>query len=291
MKKLLSIILTAVMVVFAAAALVPVGAGATHGYLLGDANDDGDVTSKDVLLTRRYIAGLEDARDIDAVAADVNADDDVTSKDVLVMRRFIAGLDDLEGNNEDGKYKVSKISVGGKNISRFTVVLSEDADPCLEYASEIFVDRINHACGYKLNVTRGDTDGYAIKFSHDPAYGWESFRVFVDGDGDLEVVSGTKDRQRGAIYAVYHLLEEFVGYRFLMCDDYGCESELDVNGKRNGNVVYLYKADAADIPACLDETVEPFVKYREIAQEGKSYETMRWLHINDDPGGGPDQAR
>ena len=59
-------------------------------YLLGDANDDGSVDMKDVLLVRKYIAGMVDS--IDKTAADFNGDGEVNMKDVLLIRRFIAGL-------------------------------------------------------------------------------------------------------------------------------------------------------------------------------------------------------
>ncbi len=286
MKKLLSIILTAVMVVFAAAALVPVGAGATHGYLLGDANDDGDVTSKDVLLTRRYIAGLEDVRDIDAVAADVNIDDDVTSKDVLVMRRFIAGLDDLEGNNEDGEYKVDVISVGDRNITRYTVVAPEGTDPCVNNAADVLIDRIRRACGYKMNKSTDESavDGCKIVFRHDNddeyGVGSDGFKIKVEENGDVDIWCGPVDHQRGALYASYHILEEFVGYRFLIAETVNNDpsSRSDTHTE---DITYLYKSEKAVIPAGYDEEIVPKITYRAISQVGRTNENFSPLHIND----------
>lgn len=54
---------------------------------LGDANDDGFVDMKDVLLIRKYLAGL--ARTIDVEAADVIQDHSVDMKDVLRLRKDI----------------------------------------------------------------------------------------------------------------------------------------------------------------------------------------------------------
>ena len=62
--------------------------------LKGDINKDDDVTMKDVLLLRRYIAGLSELDEDGQRRADINADDDVTMKDVLKLRRIIAGLDE-----------------------------------------------------------------------------------------------------------------------------------------------------------------------------------------------------
>ena len=56
---------------------------------LGDVDGDGEVSMKDVLLVRKFIAGLVDS--IDESAADYNADGSVDMKDVLLIRKFIAG--------------------------------------------------------------------------------------------------------------------------------------------------------------------------------------------------------
>jgi|GEM_PF-2534333 len=61
--------------------------------LPGDVNGDGDITMKDVLKIRRFIAGLDDLSPEEQAIADVNGDGDVTMKDVLKIRRYIAGLD------------------------------------------------------------------------------------------------------------------------------------------------------------------------------------------------------
>ena len=61
--------------------------------LIGDVNGDGDVTVKDVLIMRRFIAGLEDLDDETVARGDMNGDGEITVKDVLKARRLIAGLD------------------------------------------------------------------------------------------------------------------------------------------------------------------------------------------------------
>ena len=58
----------------------------------GDADGDGDVTMKDVLAVRKFIAKLLDS--IDETAADVNGDGHVDMKDVLLIRKFIANIID-----------------------------------------------------------------------------------------------------------------------------------------------------------------------------------------------------
>lgn len=61
-------------------------------YIKGDIDLDGEITSNDVLLARRYVSGLEDLTDEQLYCGDLNEDDDVTSADILLIRRIIAGL-------------------------------------------------------------------------------------------------------------------------------------------------------------------------------------------------------
>lgn len=56
----------------------------------GDVNGDGQVTLKDAVLIRRYIAGGWDV-ELDEKCADVNGDGTVNLKDVVLIRRYIAG--------------------------------------------------------------------------------------------------------------------------------------------------------------------------------------------------------
>ena len=60
--------------------------------ITGDANGDGSVDMKDVLLVRKSIAGMTVT--IDETAADVDKDGSVTMKDVLKIRKYIAKMID-----------------------------------------------------------------------------------------------------------------------------------------------------------------------------------------------------
>ncbi len=59
----------------------------------GDANGDGELTVKDVLLIRRVIAGLAKLNPVFEERARISGGNDVCAKDVLKMRRIIAGLE------------------------------------------------------------------------------------------------------------------------------------------------------------------------------------------------------
>ena len=60
---------------------------------LGDANGDGEVNMKDVLLVRKYMAGS--AVEMDMLAADATDDGAVNMKDVLAIRKHVAGIEKL----------------------------------------------------------------------------------------------------------------------------------------------------------------------------------------------------
>ena len=62
-------------------------------YPLGDVNGDGDVNLKDILILRRYVAGIISIDDAMKLRADVNGDSDIDFKDILKLRRTVAGLE------------------------------------------------------------------------------------------------------------------------------------------------------------------------------------------------------
>ena len=61
----------------------------------GDANNDGTIDLKDVVIIRRYVAGGWDV-ELNPEDSDVNNDDEVDLKDVVLIRRYIAGGWDVE---------------------------------------------------------------------------------------------------------------------------------------------------------------------------------------------------
>ena len=56
----------------------------------GDADGDGQISMKDVLVIRKFIAGL--FANVNKEAADVNGDGNIDMKDVLMLRKYIAGI-------------------------------------------------------------------------------------------------------------------------------------------------------------------------------------------------------
>ncbi len=247
MKKLLSYFLALCMLI-SVLALFAVNTEATYGYLLGDADDSLQINMKDILLTRRYVAGLTTEKDINLTAADADKNTTVNLKDVLLIRKHVAGTEFLEGVNEKGTFKVGTVSIGERNITRFTIVIPDDATECMENAAQVLKNKISAACGYTLSVTYGETstNGYKIRFSFDEngenALGLEGYRVYVGENGDLNIICGSL---RGPIYATYYILEEFIGYRYFP-----------------GITDFLYSSDSVNISSTLDEKEIPGYSYR-----------------------------
>ena len=267
MKRLISLLLVLCMVCAAVPMAVMTSGATTYGYLLGDANDDNVVTLKDILAVRRYVAGVIGEKDLNCKASDTDKNELVTLNDVLILRRFVAGVSSLEGVNEDGRFKVGTFAIGGKNITRYTIVLPDDSTACMDNAAKVLRNKLADACGYTLSISNNEelVTGYKIKFEFDRndeyELGLEGYRVYVDDNGDLRVVCGS---MRGPIYAAYFMLEKLVGYRFL-----------------TGNETYLYKAESIDVPAEFDTTEIPGYSYRALSQIGGSGENAIPLRLND----------
>ena len=76
------------------------GSGLTDGQLVrGDVNGDNAINMKDVLLLRKYLAGI--IKEIDENLADCNRDGNVNMKDVLLLRKYLAGIAELPEIYED----------------------------------------------------------------------------------------------------------------------------------------------------------------------------------------------
>ena len=87
MKRWLAF-LTALLI--ALCAIGPSSAVASDNFLLGDVDGDANISMKDALFMRKYIAHQGDLAN--PVAADVNGDQSVDMRDVLLLRKYIAYL-------------------------------------------------------------------------------------------------------------------------------------------------------------------------------------------------------
>ena len=69
-------------------------------YSMGDANLDGNVNTRDVVLIKQSIVGLTELTDKQKVFADVYADGQINTRDVVLIQQSIVGMDVDLGTHE-----------------------------------------------------------------------------------------------------------------------------------------------------------------------------------------------
>ncbi len=184
-------------------------------YTLGDLNDDGKVDTKDVLVVRKYITG-EDV-EINENGGDIQADGKVTTKDLLVLRKHLVGIEDISKYEESGI--IDTFAIAGEDISTFCIVVPEgvtDTESVYGNAANLFRKFVVMAEGYNLTIDSTQQAEHAIRFiavDEESEMGQtlevENY-IYEVRNGDLWIYS----TRRGAIYAVYDIMEEYLGYRF-----------------------------------------------------------------------------
>lgn len=116
-KKLLCLLLIAFVMML----LLMFGASASSGdYEMGDANMDGAINTRDVVLMKQSIVGITTLTEEQKQYADVIADGNVNTRDVVLVLQHIVGMDvELDGRvtvtflNKDGSvYASHKVAKG-----------------------------------------------------------------------------------------------------------------------------------------------------------------------------------
>ena len=67
-------------------------APAKRGYILGDADGDGEVTILDATWIQRVLVGIGAPADFNEAAADVDGDGEMTILDVTYIQRYLVGV-------------------------------------------------------------------------------------------------------------------------------------------------------------------------------------------------------
>ena len=228
MKRFISVMICMLMIVGAIA--VPVSAAFKNDswqpgndwnfnvvdtYTLGDANDDGKVNAKDALTLRKYL--VDENYEINEDSADIVALGSVSAKDLLALRKHLAGVEDI--SVYESEFPVANFTIAGAPITTFSIVVPEDTvDTSTVYGNAAMLLRkySYYATGYFLEIDQTRLADHAIvyhKVEEDSEMGEkleiENY-IYEVVDGDLHIYS----TRRGAIYATYDILEEYLGMRF-----------------------------------------------------------------------------
>jgi len=233
MKRILSIVLCAVML--ASALCASVGAAQynpevldednlslTQDFLedktfnLGDVNDDGAVNAMDSYYLKTDIAGVCEIA-INTDASDFDANGMNAAPDAYSLKLCLAGVKTAT-DFENGK-QLYNLTIGGVSIENFTIVIPEDTvyDSNIYYATELLYEYVKKVTGFGLPIERGAASGenaiYLYNVSDDSELGMElgheGYKYEVV-DGDLHIY-GT---HRGNMYAAYEIIEDYLGVSF-----------------------------------------------------------------------------
>ena len=294
MKKLLSLILAAIMLAASLASCASVApSAAISANIRITSSDAGDAAAYLTArlgerLTSRVVLGTDAAGY--GIALDALEDDGYVIRslgdEVALFARTTDGLDRAVRKyakmTEDGTvsdvtyhegYRVKSLTVCGTDVSAFAVVVDDDADYAMNYAAAELVKYVAKACGAKLaTYTASEYSEYVSTFpvydvpegvNVDPPYS-RPIRLTVDypalGDEAFRItvtagaITIAGGRYRGCLYGVYDLLED-IGWRFLCSpNDYEASPEID----------YLYESEHVDLTSALDREEHASVAYRNI---------------------------
>ena len=257
MKRIISILLLLAMLV----GTFSIGASAAvvtdNNFTLGDVNGDGVIDAGDALAACKYLSGSADAS-VRREALDLDADDNVTAYDVYLLRQCLAGEKELSAfDNPEALYQ---LTIAGNPINTYSIVIPADVPEDTSenrklaygmntyYAATELRRYILIATGVIIPDVHGDYDTENAIFFHVED---EEGELGVDGyiyevvDGQLHIY-GTR---RGYMYAIFDILEEYLGFRFY-----------------SQNNTFLYKNRTVDIPEGVYVKKLPLVSFRVVGQ-------------------------
>ena len=266
MKRLISIFLALLML----AGTLSIGTFAAQEFVndetftIGNADDsaDGKVNGQDAYMIKSYLAGKSYAiGTICLDAADFNADGTVNATDAYYLRCMLAGKMNAS-DFENGK-QIYRLTVAKNDISEYSIVVPEGYtdEKNAYYSAEILQHYISVATGIDLPILNDGAVPEKAIVIHDvdrhselgEELGSEGYIYEVTG-GVLNIY-GT---YRGNMYAVYEILESYLGFRFY--DHF---------------YVFLYKHRTVDIPEGTSVELLPEIKFRfcrqNVAYGGTNY--------------------
>lgn len=214
-----------------------------HSYAPGDVDSSGEINAKDAFELKKHLVGM--VNNADSVAAELTEDGKVNAKDMLMLANHLAGNLDVNDVLGVGDKTVGRITIGGRSIAAYTVVVTNPDNANMVFAASELKKYVKNATGIELEVVEGECDDeYKITLLEDEGetLGTDGFSITV-ADGQLTIMGGAL---RGTMYGVYELIEEYIGYRF-----YGYyDSD-------------LWEATAVDIAEGLCDVQIPDARYRD----------------------------
>lgn len=68
--------------------------------MLGDLNGDKQITTTDLIILRKHLAGIENINNSYLFSSDINKDGNITTTDLVRIRRYLAGLEAIQWNTK-----------------------------------------------------------------------------------------------------------------------------------------------------------------------------------------------
>ena len=217
-------------------------------YTLGDVNNDGAINAQDAYLLKSAIVGKETGKAFLIDAADFDADTKCGATDSYSLKLCLSGMKKSE-DFENGK-QVYRMTIAGHDISEYCIVLPENAtsDDNIYFAYLNFMKYIRYLTGVEIPVCYGEATTEKAVYFHNVSMdtelgehlGYEGYRYEVT-EGNLNIY-GT---YRGNMYAVFDILEDYLGLRFY-----------------SNSETFVYKQRTVDIPEGVSVDKIPEINFR-----------------------------
>ena len=182
-------------------------------YTSGDANDDGHINALDAIELKKQCAYISNNC---SKGADINCDGKINAKDLLIFKRCVVNLDSFENYKSDKP--IYHFEIGGYDLSEFSIVYHPNSKYAENnyYAADTLRKFIEIATDINLSVETNATKTHKIEFVDVTTVSGLEEELEIE-NYKYEVVNGNLyiyGTYRGALYAVYEILEEYLGYRF-----------------------------------------------------------------------------
>ena len=179
---------------------------------VGDVNADGDITLRDVLVIRKYVAGVLPENDyIDMDASDIDSDASVSLKDVLLLRKSVAGIIDIqkEYGHTDNKRPVGRLTLCGKDINRYKILVPAEQSDCIKTFSSNMQIYLTSLCGVDVPIVTEEDGSPLIVIKPDVedeySLGKEGYVIKTEPDR-VYIIGGVP---RGCMYGILDFLKNY----------------------------------------------------------------------------------